>query len=486
MNINSVLYNLNINGLSGTAELFRLSQQKKKLQAELEKQIGPLVEALKDVNKQKKELENEEILNRSTDALELLSKYREVVDSRAVKAMQARKLLQSIEKKKGYKPFLKEYYLRTLIPAAYSEGIKSEVSNKVIFLENGDSPSTSCDYIGKQLEAEGKYEVVYWGCKLRQGAQAEYYQNALNFIREAATAKAVFLSTANGIMSCIEVRPETKVIQLWHGVGMFKKCGYSKEGLEAYEKGNKNREAFDQYRNYSYLTIAGQEQAWTFEEATRISADSGIIVPVGIAKTDVFYNNEYIEFSKKKLRYLFPASKGKKIILYAPTFRGGVKTADAPDQLDVRALANALGDEYVLVIKHHGLCQSTPELPKDLKGKFVYEVGAKSKIGIEELLAIADICITDYSSIAFDFAITERPIIFFAYDLDEYIDVRGMYYDYEEITPGPICKTNEEIIGFIKNIDTRWNKQAVIDFKNKYVDACDGHATERTIALIEK
>ena len=70
-------------------------------------------------------------------------------------------------------------------------------------------------------------------------------------------------------------------------------------------------------------------------------------------------------------------------------------------------------------------------------------MNAKKGVGIERLLDIADVCITDYSSIAFEYSIMEKPIIFFAYDLEDYIDERGMYFNYDEITPGPVCKTTD-------------------------------------------
>ena len=66
------------------------------------------------------------------------------------------------------------------------------------------------------------------------------------------------------------------------------------------------------------------------------------------------------------------------------------------------------------------------------------------------------------------------------------IDGRGMYYDYNEITPGPVCKTTEEVTDYIAGIEDRFDVEAVRAFRKKYVGACDGHATERTIALIEQ
>ncbi len=154
--------------------------------------------------------------------------------------------------------------------------------------------------------------------------------------------------------------------------------------------------------------------------------------------------------------------------------------------MDINAFGEALSDDYVLLIKHHGLAKNVPEIPEKWRDNFAFDMGKRKILGIERLLAIADICVTDYSSIAFEYAILERPLIFFAYDLDEYLDRRGMYYDYEEITPGPVCRTNDEMIDYILHIAERFNKQEILDFKQKYVNMCDGHATERTIELIEK
>ena len=83
-------------------------------------------------------------------------------------------------------------------------------------------------------------------------------------------------------------------------------------------------------------------------------------------------------------------------------------------------MAEALSDEYVLLIKHHDVCKDNRKpLPEKWNESFVYDMNAKKGVGIERLLDIADVCITDYSSIAFEYSIMEKPIIFFAYDLEE-------------------------------------------------------------------
>lgn len=388
------------------------------------------------------------------------------------------KLLSSMKKE------MKALYIKKRIPEVYNSKISLPVENKVICMENGNSPSPSSFHVGKEITKQKKYEVHYTGLKIRKVSEVEYYENALKFIDDLATSKAVFLSTANDLLSYIDVRPETKVIQLWHGVGVFKRVGYSTVN-KSFGKNAAEREEYDQYKNYSYVTIPAEEQAWIFEDAMHIPIDSGKLVPVGVSRTDVFFNQKYIDETYKKLYKKFPHIQDKKILLYVPTFRGAVAKAKAPDALDIDKLGEALADEYVLLIKHHGLSKDIPEIPERWKDTFAIDMGEKKILGIERLLAIADICITDYSSVAFEFAIMERPIIFFAYDLEDYIDERGMYYNYEEITPGPVCKTNEEMIDYIVNIDERFDKDEIVAFKNKHVYACDGHATERTIALIE-
>ena len=77
-------------------------------------------------------------------------------------------------------------------------------------------------------------------------------------------------------------------------------------------------------------------------------------------------------------------------------------------------------------------------------------------------------------------------MLFYAYDLEEYIDERGLYYDFDEITPGPLCRTNEEMIDYIKHVDERFDRQEVADFKNRFMCCCDGHATERILKFMEE
>lgn len=245
----------------------------------------------------------------------------------------------------------------------------------------------------------------------------------------------------------------------------------------------KNQEKFPNYRNLAYVTVSSPEISWAYEEAMNLKNTDTQIVSTGISRTDVFYDKNFIEAAAEAVYSVCPKARSKKIILYAPTFRGRVAKAQTPDCLDIAAMKEALGDEYFLLLKHHPFVKKRPEIPEDCQD---FAMDVTTELDIDKLLCVSDVCISDYSSLIFEYSLFERPMIFFAYDLDEYFDWRGFYYNYDELTPGPIVKTTEEIIDYIQHLDTRFNPSQVRAFREKFMSACDGHATDRILELVEK
>ena len=178
---------------------------------------------------------------------------------------------------------------------------------------------------------------------------------------------------------------------------------------------------------------------------------------------------------------MIPEAKGKRVLLYAPTFRGNVSEAVAPDTLDLEKMAEELGEGYLLLIKHHPVIRKRPEIPKEAEW---FAVDVTETMEIEELLCTCDLCISDYSSLIFEYSLFERPLVFFAYDLEEYGDWRGFYYDYEELTPGPVVRTTQEVIQYIRETEKEFDPERIRAFRNKFMSACDGHATDRLIELV--
>lgn len=461
MDVKAVLRNIKKKGLAKTYTIYK----ERKAEREIERNTAAEVERMLD--ELVKSIANTSFVEQKELFIEYLNKK--------YKGKYSNKI---------YEKELRSIYIKKILPYVYTQFSSGAIENKVVFMERGTGVSPSLKYMRKYVQENTDYEVKTFSLQVRAVPNEQYYENAKAYIREVATAKAIFICTANDLMGYFTLRPETTYIQLWHGCGAFKKFGLSTID-KSFGKSAASHEEYPVNTNYSYVTIASEELSWVFEEAMGISKESGIIASTGISRTDEFFDSNYIEKCYEKLYNAIPQAKGKKIIMYAPTFRGEVAKCTSPDVLDVKKFAEAFSDEYILIFKHHQSVKQLPEIPEEYEGTFAFDMTRGKGMDINELMTVSDICISDYSSLVFEFALFERPIIFYTFDIEEYIDERGLYYEFDEITPGPMFTTNEEIIDYIKHIDERFDKQEVIDFKEKFMCCCDGHSSERILALVK-
>ena len=309
-----------------------------------------------------------------------------------------------------------------------------------------------------------------------------YRKNCVKMLKDIATAKYVFFDEATNVTSHVKFRPETVITQLWHGCGAFKKFGYSTADA-IFGASRKDMDKYPFNRGYTNVTVSSPEVIWAYEEAMNYSHESGVVKALGSSRTDIFYNKDFIAKAYETLYSVMPQAKGKKVILYAPTFRGRVAKARTPNVLSPEFMKYVLGNEYVLLMKHHPLVRKRPKIP-EVCADFARDV--TDEMTIEDLLCVSDICISDYSSLVFEYSLFERPMIFLAHDLEEFFDWRGFYYDYFELTPGPVFKSTTEVIEYIQNIDRLFDKERVRAFREKFMSSCDGHATERIIRYIKR
>lgn len=375
------------------------------------------------------------------------------------------------------KVLFKKYY-----PSYYTKHAQKPVNpKKVVFVEVRMGYVTdNFKLMYELMEAKG-YEVTCCYLKNIVPGFRAYVGRCRQMIKEIADAKYVFLNDACDVFSTVPLRRETIAVQLWHACGAFKKFGMS-TAEKIFGASKETLEKYPNYKNLSYVTVSSPEIVWAYEEAMNISPKKQVVQPIGVSRTDVFFNDDFIQQAKDKLYEVFPESKGKKVILYAPTFRGRVKSAKSPDCLDIEQLKEAFGDEYILLTKHHPFVKRRPQIPETCLD---FAMDVTKTMEIDELLCVSDICISDYSSLIFEYSLFQRPMIFFAYDLEEYFDWRGFYYNYDEMTPGPIFTQTEEIIDYIKKLPEGFDKAKVEAFKEKFMSACDGHVTQRILELIE-
>ena len=348
---------------------------------------------------------------------------------------------------------------------------------KIVFIENRFPEITnSFSLLYHTLDAE--YDCKVTGCFLLEvdGSRRQYDRRCMKMIREVARARCVFVNDSSNVVGCLPFRKKTAVVQVWHACGAFKKWGFSNaKGL--FGANLKELLRYPYYADYSLVTVSSPEVAWAYEEAFHISPDKGVVRATGVSRTDIFFQQEFRDNALSRLYQTVPQARGRKVILYAPTFRGSVGKAMPPSNLNQELFCDKFRGEYVLLCKHHPSVRKRPPIRPGCED-VVFDV--TDTMTIEELMCVSDICITDYSSVVFEYSLFERPIIIYAYDIGQYSDWRGFYYDFESFVPGPIIRDNRELLNCIENIDT-YDIDQVVTFKNKYMSACDGHATEHII-----
>lgn len=297
-----------------------------------------------------------------------------------------------------------------------------------------------------------------------------------------AASKYVILDDYSRMISIMKVRKGQEICQLWHGAGAYKKFGYSRQDRTENRKDNINS-----HRNYTKATVTADKIRWCYAEG--FGMDINNVKATGMARTDVFFDKKYIEHKREEMYQEFPYLKGKKVILFAPTYRGVSLKESYYDyeKLEVDKIYQEFADKgYVFLFKWHpGLYYQMKKkelIPYDLERypDFFYDFSELRDIN--ELLLITDILITDYSSVIFDYALLDKPVIYFAYDYEEYQHDRGLYFDFDDYIYGKVAKTSSELIEAIKDDEIMQERRNV--FIDKFMSACDGNATKKTCEWI--
>jgi len=384
------------------------------------------------------------------------------------------KEITSQYREKRYHFFLKglyEYYCA-----------KYETNPKLIVFADDRSPVIPDNMAGlyQRFRGEG-YECVTVLPKTKKSKYAvmrqfETLSYCNRFTKIYAQAKIVFLVEYFLPVYPNPPRNGCQVVQLWHACGAFKRFGYSTATMP-WGPDVKELDDCPAHTHYSLVPVSAPECISKYAEAFHCSEE--IVLPLGVPRTDIFFQHGYSARARADLLAVFPEIGNRNIILYAPTFRGDtIDQGNFDLHMNYKMLKEALADNYVMINKFHPLTRNVNgELEKDGDGGFAYDI--TSLLPIEKALAAADVVITDYSSIIFEYSLFNKPMIFFAYDLEEYFVQRNFYYDYETFVPGPIAKTTEEIIRQIQNIDRTFDPERVRVFREKFMSSCDGNSVDR-------
>lgn len=263
-----------------------------------------------------------------------------------------------------------------------------------------------------------------------------YFYFVLSF--HLMTAGSIYLNDNFLPLAYMPLRKSAKVIQLWHGIGAFKRFGLSTEKdqyvRQTVEEGNKR---------ITHLFVSGKAVIPYYEEAFRVSRDR--IFPVGLPVLDFYFDDELKKAAKENFYRKFKGLENKKILLYTPTFRKSMAENEAVlKAFSVSELKEELGEEWAILIRLHPTI-SDSGIIKNL-GEDVYDVSFYEDV--KELYEVSDVLVNDYSSTAVEYALLRKPIVCFVPDFDKYD--RGFYRDYEENAVGEIVKDFSGLLSAIR------------------------------------
>lgn len=287
-----------------------------------------------------------------------------------------------------------------------------------------------------------------------------------------ATGKYIFIDNYHVVLAACNFRASVKCTQLWHANGAVKYFGYRDKTIK--DRRSSTYDRFKKvYSRFHYFAVGSDEMAYIFGEA--FEADDSRMIKTGVPRTDFFYSREAVNNAAKKVHAALPELTGKKVLLYAPTFRDHqFELADV--NLSIDLMKKSLGSEYHLLLKLH----PAVKLSGFNNDEFVTDVSTRFEIN--SLLVSSDILITDYSSIPFEFSILNKPMIFFPYDLKEYEKERGIWFNYESYMPGPIAYSTEDIIKEIQ--ENNFDIQKVTDFNDQWNKYSSGQSSRDLVKHI--
>lgn len=253
---------------------------------------------------------------------------------------------------------------------------------------------------------------------------------------QMATAGQVFLNDNFLPLGYCRPSERTQMIQLWHGAGAFKKFGLSTE---------RNRKVREQVkranRRITHLFVTSKQVIPFYSEAFAISYER--IFATGIPVTDIYCDRRGMEQGKNRFLGEYPELREKKLLLVTPTFRDTPEeNGELLSRLALEQMEDVLGEDWVILLRMH------PKYP--IEG-FEERERCRNLTGyphVSDLYFASEMLLTDYSSTMVEYVLLDKPMIFYAYDLEKYS--RGFYWDYEEGVPGPVAHDAEELLDLVE------------------------------------
>lgn len=372
--------------------------------------------------------------------------------------------------------------LRHIFSYVLSKLYSTKVNEKLLVFgsTNGQAFSGNSKYLFLYLNQNSNYQCVWITSsrKVFENLRNKNYnvasnRNLFKTIKILKAANYIFITHGFGDILMIDFSPKTQLIRLEHGIVFKKLRSFSSDSNLIFFKKIMRKKLV---QSTSYYVVASEIDKKIKMRSFPLQPNQ--YINAGYARNDVLAN-----FSKEQyldIKISLNIKEGNEVLLYAPTFREYTYKHPLNEEFFKKLDELLIKENKILLYKPH-----PAEKRIDLN---IYN-NIKSidpNVDIMDLLVISDVLITDYSGVTFDFLITLRPVIFFAYDIEMYFEKRGVYFDYETFVPGPIVKTGDELLLKLKNID-QWSKE--YEQKRKYIrqllnEYSDGNSIKKLIEFL--
>lgn len=340
------------------------------------------------------------------------------------------------------------------------------VRNKITFISRqSDEESVDIAMLREALQKKApNCEVVTLMHTIKPGIvnMILYCFHILKQMYHIATSRIVVLDSYCIVISLLHHKKSLTVVQMWHALGLMKKAGYSILGKPEGRSYSLAR-AMKQHKNYDVIFASSENCRKEMGEVFGYGEKSVHVCP--LPRVDLLKSAEYIKETQSKIIKKYFQLKERKTVVYVPTFRKNESMMERQIEYMVSIFPYC---EYNLIFNLHPLSKIKVEDKR---------VITKTPFSTMELLTVADYVISDYSSVIYEAAIMNKPLVFFAFDLENYQSERDFFIDYRKEVPGPICKNVEEVIDAIRSY--RWDKEKLISFAEQYVEMKNSSCTDK-------
>ncbi len=354
-----------------------------------------------------------------------------------------------------YKYFIKIiYFFLKFIPSK---------ENRVLMLSRQENkPSIDFQYIIDEIHKKYKEKEVVILTKRMEKTNFKqiisYMFHPFVQMYYLATSRICIIDGYQITVSCLKHKKDLKIIQIWHSLAAIKKFGYQTLYTK---KDERIAKLMCMHKNYDAVVSGSKEMVKHFSKAFNYPEDK--FITCGLPRVDYLLKTE--KTNKNKVYKEYPELKKEKIVVYVPTFR--VYDEYKFDEL-IEAFAKT---NYKLIIKKH------PRTKVEVDEKYTYD-----KCNSLEFLSVADYVITDYSAAAIEAAILNKPILLYVYDYEKYCEYEGVNTNLYEDLPGYVFEEAKDLVKCLKT--TKYDKEVLTRYREKYITVCDGTSTEKLVKYI--